>query len=354
MNRRSFLRWTSAAGAAAVLTRYARRSWADPFGEPPAGAAAVMLPENRRARRVLEVFLYGGISPWETLYLVRNHGRPTDPQYANQQYYTFDYDGPGGTRAAYQACGLPSGGEIGQFFAKDKDGADVELGPFARRLWPRTDVLDRMRLIVQRHKLEPHEAAVPQALTGRPVGQPSAAGLGSHIQRHASDREGPERSAPWSYVFATGGISGDNVSAAAATGAHPGRARPLLVKIDNAASFGRLLARAEVAGAGDKAAYDALMRTYVADYGQRLTWKGGAPVRASRYADLAVATLDRRADRRDPRRARRLAVHRSRRRGVRRHPRPRHPGHEPQRRPRAAHAPDPARALRVRERRRPL
>lgn len=113
MNRRSFLRWTSAAGAAAVLTRYARRSWADPFGEPPAGAAAVMLPENRRARRVLEVFLYGGISPWETLYLVRNHGRPTNPQYANQQYYTFDYDGPGGTRAAYQACGLPSGGEIG-------------------------------------------------------------------------------------------------------------------------------------------------------------------------------------------------------------------------------------------------
>lgn len=32
------------------------------------------------------------------------------------------------------------------------------------------------------------------------------------------------------------------------------------------------------------------MRTYVADYGQRLTWKGGAPVRASRYANLAVAT----------------------------------------------------------------
>ncbi|MCE9578497.1 MAG: DUF1501 domain-containing protein [Deltaproteobacteria bacterium] len=289
MKRRSFLGWTSAAAATAVLTRFAKRSWADPFGEPPSSAASVMLPENRRAKRVLEVFLYGGISQWETLYLVRNYGRPTDPQYANQQYYTFDFDGQGGTRAAYQQCGLPAGGEIGQAFAKDADGADVELGPFARRLWPRTDILDRMRLVVQRHKLEPHEAAVPQALTGRPVGQPSAAGLGSHIQRYLSDREGPERSAPWSYVFATGGISGDNVSAAAATGAHPGRARPLLVKIDNAASFARLLARAEVSGAGDKALYDALERTYVADYGKRLTWKGGQPVRANRYGDLAVA-----------------------------------------------------------------
>jgi hypothetical protein len=289
MKRRSFLRWTTAAGAAAVLTRYARSSWADPFGEPPPSAASVMLPANRRAKRVLEVFLYGGVSQWETLYLVRNYGRPDDPMYPKTQYYTFDAPGSGGTPAAYQACGLPATSDIGQFFAKDGDGADVELGPFAQRLWARPDIVARMRLIVQRHKLEPHEAAVPQALTGRPVGQPSAAGLGSHIQRYLTDRASPDRSAPWSYVFATGGVSGDNVSAAAATGAHPGAARPLLVKIDNAQSFARLLARTEVAAGGDKAAYDALMRAYVADYGQRLTWKGGGPVRSSRYGDVAVA-----------------------------------------------------------------
>ncbi|HTJ40516.1 MAG TPA: DUF1501 domain-containing protein [Kofleriaceae bacterium] len=289
MKRRTFLRWSAAASALTVLARDRGMSWADPFGEPPASANGVMLPANRRAKRVLEIFLYGGVSQWETLYLVRAYGKPNDPKYANQQYYTFDYDGTGSTRAANTACGMPSGSEIGQFFAKDELGADVELGPFARRLWPRNDVLDRTRLIVQRHKLEPHEAAVPQALTGKPVGQPSAAGLGSHVQRYFFDRDDGSRSAPWSYVFATGGLAGDNVSAAAATGAHPGAARPLMIKIDNAQSFSRLLSRAEVNAAGPEAQYDALMKAYVDQYGARLRWNGGDQVRSARYADLSVA-----------------------------------------------------------------
>lgn len=263
-------------------------SYADPFGEFPAAARAVMLPVERQVKRVLEVFLYGGLSQWETLYLVRGYGTPTDPMYANQQYYTFDYDGAGGTRRALTLCGVPADSEIGQPFARDELGADVELGPFARRLWMRPDVTARMRLVVQRHKLEPHEAAVPQALTGRPVGQPAAAGLGSHIQRYHLDRDPGERAAPWSYVFATGGISADNVSAAAATGMHPGAARPLLIKIDNAETFSRLLGREEVRAAGPVEPYDALMRTYVDAYGRRLSWDG-TPVRSRRFADLSIA-----------------------------------------------------------------
>ena len=295
MHRRTFLRWSGAAGAAVVVGRWFRgTSWAAPFGEAPERARSVMLPEQRRARRVLEIFLYGGLSQWETLYLVRSYGRPTDPRYPNQQYYTFDHDGPGGTRRALTACGFPTGAEIGQPFARDALGVDVELGPFAQRLWARPDLTDRMRLIVQRHKLEPHEAAVPQALTGRPVGQPAAAGLGSQVQRYFLDRDPGERAAPWSYVFATGGVAGDNVSAAAATGAHPGAARPLLVKIDNAESFARLLAREQVAAAGPTAAYDALMRVYVDAYGRRLSWPGAGgaaplPARSRRFADLTIA-----------------------------------------------------------------
>ena len=285
MRRRSFLRWGAAAGAAAVVTRHRGLLWASPFGDAPRDASSVMLPPNRRARRVLEVFLYGGLSPWETLYFVRSYGKPTDPTYPRQQYYAFEAD----NLQAAAACGLPSGTAIGQFFAKDELGADVELGPFARRLWPRADILARTRLVVQRHRLAPHEAAVPQALTGRPVGQPSAAGLGSHVQRYFVDRDDGSRAAPWSYVFATGGLAGDNVSAAVSTGMHPGSARPLLVKVDNAQSFARLLARAEVATAGKPAAYDALMRAYVDQYSARLRWKGGDPVRSARFADLSVA-----------------------------------------------------------------
>ena len=290
MKRRDFLRWSAAAGTAVVVGRYFHgTSHASPFGEPPDRARAVMLPEARRAKRVLEVFLYGGLSPWETLYFVPTYGRPTDSMYPNQQYYTFDFDGADGARAANTACGMMPGDGLGQFFAQDADGVDVELGPFSRRLWPRTDLVDRMRIVVQKHRLEPHEAAVPQALTGRPVGQPAAAGLGSHIQRYFLDRDGGERAAPWSYVFATGGISGDNVSAAASTGAHPGGARPLLVKIDNAEIFARLLAREEVSAGGAKAQYDALTAAYTDQYAQRLHWKGETPVRSSRFTDVEIA-----------------------------------------------------------------
>jgi hypothetical protein len=287
MKRRTFLRGTAAAAAFAMIARDRGRGWADPFGETPESAKSVMVPVARRAKRVLEVFLYGGFSQWETAYLVRAYGKPTDPKYKNQQYYTFEASGQ--NHQANQACGMPATADIGQFFAKDAAGADVELGSFARRLWPRADILDRTRIIVQRHKLEPHEAAVPQALTGRPVGQPSAAGLGSHVQRYFLDRDTGERAAPWSYVFATGGLAGDNVSAAASTGAHPGAARPLMVKIDNARTFARLLDRTTVTAGGPKDQYDALMHAYVDAYGKRLTWKGGEPVRSSRYADLNIA-----------------------------------------------------------------
>ncbi len=296
MHRRSFLRWAGVAGTTVVVGRYfAGRGHAEPFGEAPPGSETALLPPARRVKRVLEVFLYGGLSPWESLYLVRAYGKPDDPQHPNSQYYAFDHDGSGGIRAASRRCGLPDGADIGQPFATDELGAQVELGPFARRLWDRPDVTGRMRLVVQRHRLEPHEAAVPQALTGRPVGQPAAAGLGTHVQRYFADRDPGERASPWSFVFATGGVSADNVSAAAATGVHPATARPLLIKIDNADAFVRQLDRTAVrtapgAGADSVAAYDDLLRGYVDDYGRRLSWPEHGPVRARRFTDLAIAT----------------------------------------------------------------
>lgn len=288
MNRRRFLKsvGATAVGAAALGTPWLRRKgYAAPFGEFPAGAEAALLPENMRAKRVLEIFLYGGISQWETTYLVQDYGRPDDPDpdLRNTQYYALS------TAGALSACGVPSG-TIGQAFATDADGADVELGPFSYRLWSRGDVTDRMRIIVQRHNLEPHEAAVPQALTGKPVGQPSAAGLGTHLQRYFLESgTQPDRASPWSYVFATGGISSDNVAAAAATGSHPGAARPLLVKTDSAQTLTELLARATVGTGAERTAYDAASRVYLDQYNARLTWPGVGRVRSPRTDDLAVA-----------------------------------------------------------------
>lgn len=235
-----------------------------------------------RAKNVLEIFLYGGLSPWETLYYVPTYGQPTDPMYPNQQYYTFK----SANDAMVATCGntAPS-----QSLGTNALGAEVQLGPFAAKLAARTDVVQRLRVVVQKHTLEPHEAAVPQALTGRPVGQPTAAGLGAHVQRARIDADAAAntmRAAPYSYVFATGGISSDNVAAAAASGAHPGSARPLLIKTDNAAGFTSLLLRPTVAHPEEQ---DALVKAYVDQYQQRLTWPNQGRVRSPRTDDLTIS-----------------------------------------------------------------
>ena len=253
------------------------------FGAFPTGSDAVLLPEGVRAKRILEVFLYGGLSQWETLYFVRNYGLPTDPQFANQQYYTF----ASSNGSMLGTCGMGTFDTV-RTFAQDGAGASVEIGAFAHRLWQRSDVVDRMRIVVQKHNLEPHEAAVPQALTGRPVGQPTAAGLGAHIQRARLDAGAtPGRASPHSYVFATGGISSDNVAAAAGAGMHPGAARPLLIKTDNAATFTDLLNRKTVGDARPR--HDALVDAYRSQYEARLLWPAGTRVRSPRTDDFVVA-----------------------------------------------------------------
>jgi hypothetical protein len=283
MRRRSFLGLVGGASAAAIAGPYFMRRAHAQFGAFPGGAESVTLPEGLRAKRVLEVFLYGGLSQWETLYFVRNYGTPTDPQYANQQYYTY----ASSNSTMITRCAAGSFDTV-RTFGQDALGASVEIGPFADRLWGRQDVVDRMRIVVQKHTLEPHEAAVPQALTGRPVGQPAAAGLGAHVQRARLDAGvTPNRASPYSYVFATGGLSSDNVSAAAAPGVHPGAARPLLIKTDNAAGFTTLLGRQTVGGA--RSNHDALVSAYTQQYNGRLTWPSGSRVRSARTDDYEVA-----------------------------------------------------------------
>jgi hypothetical protein len=273
-----------------------RRAQASPFGAFPDPAAHLALPPELRAESVLEVFLYGGLSAWETLYLVEEYGRPGDPDFPDQQFYTFLGSGEDSVEAALDRCAFPAGEPMGVSFARDMAGADVKIGPFAYRLRQRPDLLARMRLLVHQHRLEPHEAAVPQALTGRPLGQPAAAGLGAHIQRFSLENAvagaggGAARAAPYSYIFATGGIPGDNVSAARATGLHPGSARPLGINITSADGFYELLGRAAVGPLDARDRYDQLMQVYTDQYARRLRWKGaGDPVRSARFTDLSLA-----------------------------------------------------------------
>ncbi len=294
MRRRKFLGLSAASAAAALVgvPLLSRRGHALEFGEWPGEAEQHRLPPDVRAESVLEIFLQGGLSAWETLYLVEEYGRPDDPDHPNTMFYAFPDTGSRSIAAALQSCAFPDGTPMGVSFAQDALGADVKLGPFAHLLRQRTDMTDRMRIVVQKHTLEPHEAAVPLALTGKPVGQPSAAGLGAHIQRYFVENGPADRKAPYSYVFSTGGILGDNVSSGTSTGFHSGVARPLHIKVDNAERLTALLRRPELGEAGNRDAYDRLLASYIDQYQDRLRFGGaGEPLRSARFTELSQSAV---------------------------------------------------------------
>jgi hypothetical protein len=97
----------------------------------------------------------------------------------------------------------------------------------------------------------------------------------------------PDRASPYSYVFSTADITSDNVAAAAASGNHPGSARPLLLKTNSNSGITTLLQRNGVGA--NRASHDGLVQAYINQYDGRLTWPGQGRVRSAKADDLIVA-----------------------------------------------------------------
>ena len=280
MRRRDFL--SAAAGMAGLLMT--RRLNAAPWGQAPdARAEELLLPPGLRAEKVLEVFLYGGLGPFESFYVVEEYGRPEDPDFPDQQWYLFQDQHD----KVFEKCGL-TGYPLLQPFALDSLGKQVNLGPLVLPLRTRPDILKRMRVLVHRHALEPHEAAIPYSLSGQRLGSPRMAGSGSAVQRYFMDRDTTGRRVPYSYVLYTDKeIPTDNLRAASSVGLHPGAARPLDLRISAATDFQAMLSRANLGG--QRAQYDALTAYYVAQAQQRYTYQG-AEVRSRGLGDHVFAT----------------------------------------------------------------
>jgi hypothetical protein len=293
MQRRAFLRAAAAAGVGgAALAVGPRAARAQAFGEAPGAAqAAKLLGAGQRAESILEVYLYGGLSFWETFYCVESFGRPdaADPAARNTQFYCFFGSQSQATAEALGACGRAGPFSMASMltpFARDAAGVDVSLGPYAAPLLSRPDVTARMRVVVNRHDLEPHEAAIPMALCGRRLGAPNMASLGAHVQRYFVEH-GP-RTVPYSYVFGARSLPIENVRAAVATGLHPGASRPLLIKVDGAAQLAELLGRPAFGVEGSRERHDALVRAYGEQLQGRLSFRGEAG-RAPRLRELEQA-----------------------------------------------------------------
>jgi len=118
------------AGAAFFGPRRARAAW----GEWPEAHAELALPPERRAGRVLELYAYGGMCPWDTFYCMPEWGL------ADQRYlHAF---GEAALAARLGACGLA--GALAAPFATDDAGQLVHLGPWAAPLRDRPDLLARI------------------------------------------------------------------------------------------------------------------------------------------------------------------------------------------------------------------
>ncbi|HVY44853.1 MAG TPA: hypothetical protein VHB21_03200, partial [Minicystis sp.] len=156
-----------------------------------------MLPGDVRAKNVLEIYMLGGVSQYESFYCVDKFG--ADPQNPSQWHL---FLASGDVQAAMDACSFPANYPLLQKFGKDSKGNEVSLGPFVAPLRGRDDILQRLRICITAHDFLPHEVAIPIALTGRPPGSPAGAGLGAHIQRFFLDTRGPTSTgAPYSYAL---------------------------------------------------------------------------------------------------------------------------------------------------------
>ena len=274
VSRRRFLARTLAGSAALGLGlswSSKARAWGE-LTDPVAAGPLLSGPHPVGGYKVLEIFMYGAVSPWETFYV---RGGITDP-FFGMDAATADLDWSA-------ACtGIPSSSTLTQAFANDSLGA-VRWGPATAPLW-RADIFNRARMVVQFHNLEPHEAAIPLNLTGHVLGRPNFSGLGAAISHRHSSVAHP---LPLSYVFMPdgGALVGDNFQGMTATGTHGGEHKPLLLMMGTSISS----ISTELARNGMTTQSDNLLRFYNAQYADKLRWTTGDLVRSKGYSAYATS-----------------------------------------------------------------
>lgn len=255
------------------------------WGAWPSDKEPARLPVDRRAKRVLEMHLYGGINAFDTFYTVPSWGT-SDQTYLNA--YRADTE----DWFANQ-CGYGSISELTEPFADDGLGTTVHLGPWLLPLRNRPDIVSRMRVLVTRHEQLAHEGANPVALSGSRLGSSRLAGVGAAIQRHFLERPDGLRATPYAYVLYPGAeFATDNVRAASAVGLHPGTATPLSITVSANSQLAQLLARQGTQGFGSD--FDAAMSYYVSEHRRRYRHKGrGNPLRSQSRQNFEFADFTR-------------------------------------------------------------
>lgn len=263
-----------------------------PWGSPLPGQEAGLLPAHLRPEGIFELFAVGGLSPWESFYAVPEHGDPAKGgPFAGQQWWNFQERGdPNIPKLMGGDCGYGNRPLL-QPFGTDSAGRAVNLGPFVHPLRDRPDLLARMRIWVMEHELQPHEAAIPFAVTGQRQGVARAAAFGAHIQRFYQERE-LGRTAPHSYAMVHSSLLGNRGDSVRSVGLHRASARPLSIRLGPNIRLAERLARANIGG--HRSQLDALVDHYTRRYGDHLgrgraNDASGLPIRSVGHDDFDFA-----------------------------------------------------------------
>ena len=244
-------------------------------------------PAGFQGSKLLHVHLFGGMAPFESFYyrdVANSRTRGFDTEVSNLNWNPVCADTPSGLET--------------HPFSTDSDGKPIHLGPFAKPLWIHPHIRRRMRVIVQRHNLLPHEAAIPLVMTGLRLGRPNQAPPGTAVQhrRSALDIEaGNSRVLPHSYALlpengGAGSLFTLVQQVQGQVGAHPGSAKPLVLRIGpGLGDFLSQLDRANLGGTKD--VVNALIDQFRGQYRDRLRWQpDNFVVRSTAFADYDAAS----------------------------------------------------------------
>jgi hypothetical protein len=237
------------------LPRYGRGQLVgDPWNSLPEG----VWDARPRKYKILEIFLTGGLSPWETFYVDRpGTGASSDPAGADNWRGSYPF-----IEGLIDDCKPPPGAESLEF--ANVSGVPVHFGFPTADLWTAPDgetpLVDRTRVVVVRHNLAPHEGGTPIALTGLRPGSPRLAGLGTPIDRHTRQNTAGTigRLAPAAYVIEPANYNSE-MDSFVEVGRHGAAFRPPRLGLTSGGGLVAALQRGDVDEAGP---YGGLISAY--------------------------------------------------------------------------------------------
>lgn len=277
--------------------------WSDPAYGPGSGPCAnpsgVELPAIPTlpppGKRVLEIVLYGGLSPWETFWVAAG-GSDTFVDVDSSANVQVDMKGAGDLVKYFDWCNTYPGPqfEYPQYpdrvkeFGLDDSENMIYWGPATAPLWT-DEIMSSARMITFGHYDGPHELCMPIALTGLKIGNSRGAGLGAAISKAYREQSGcVDANRPYAYVLTPEnfGHFGGITASIFATGSHGGANRPVELPVGTS-GLGELFLESQP----DPAPVAAL-RALREQYGRRLRWQGDpdAVVRSPQFDDYRTST----------------------------------------------------------------